>query len=393
MRVALHAQRARPARGRHRPRRRLRPDRRHHGAARAGGAGAGERPRHQQVPRRPVPARLGTGLPPRAHRRARRRRHSPLRRHPHPRGGLPRPRPQGPRQPATRWWTSPSCDCPTSPTSTTSTRSTTSPPSPCATWDAPRTSATPTSSSSPAARPPSPTSTGCAPPDSLSACWPTATRAVRSSAYAPATRCSATTLLDPDGVESPRPRADGLGLLPATTTFTAGKATHQVVGRVVESPRPPVRLRRTRTSPPTRYTWVSRPTRACRAPSAVESRSGRRVALPDGAMDADGLTLGTYLHGLFHNRAVRRSILECAARRKRRRAAAARGRRRAQRRVRQACRPRPPPPRHGPRLPRHRPRPLTAESLRLQLPCHSERTSSCHSERTSSCHSELSRGI
>ena len=38
--------------------------------------------------------------------------------------------------------------------------------------------------------------------------------------------------------------------------------------------------------------------------------------MPDGAMDEDGLTLGTYLHGLFHNRAVRRSILECAARRK-----------------------------------------------------------------------------
>ena len=29
-----------------------------------------------------------------------------------------------------------------------------------------------------------------------------------------------------------------------------------------------------------------------------------------------GLTLGTYLHGLFHNRAVRRSILEYAAKRR-----------------------------------------------------------------------------
>ena len=51
-------------------------------------------------------------------------------------------------------------------------------------------------------------------------------------------------------------------------------------------------------------------------PFVVESRSGRRVSLPDGAMDDEGLTLGTYLHGLFHNRAVRRSILECAARRR-----------------------------------------------------------------------------
>ena len=51
-------------------------------------------------------------------------------------------------------------------------------------------------------------------------------------------------------------------------------------------------------------------------PFVVESRSGQRVDLPDGALDDDGLTLGTYLHGLFHNRAVRRSILECAARRR-----------------------------------------------------------------------------
>ena len=35
--------------------------------------------------------------------------------------------------------------------------------------------------------------------------------------------------------------------------------------------------------------------------------------MPDGALDEEGLTLGTYLHGLFHNRAVRRSVLEHVA--------------------------------------------------------------------------------
>ena len=48
----------------------------------------------------------------------------------------------------------------------------------------------------------------------------------------------------------------------------------------------------------------------------METRSGGRVDLPDGTLDDQGLTLGTYLHGLFHNRAVRRSILECVAQRK-----------------------------------------------------------------------------
>ena len=38
--------------------------------------------------------------------------------------------------------------------------------------------------------------------------------------------------------------------------------------------------------------------------------------MPDGALDADGLTLGAYLHGLFHNRAGRRSILACAGARR-----------------------------------------------------------------------------
>jgi len=40
------------------------------------------------------------------------------------------------------------------------------------------------------------------------------------------------------------------------------------------------------------------------------------VELPEGALDGEGLTLGTYLHGLFHNPQVRTSILECAARRR-----------------------------------------------------------------------------
>ncbi|MCY3638738.1 MAG: cobyric acid synthase CobQ, partial [Chloroflexi bacterium] len=36
----------------------------------------------------------------------------------------------------------------------------------------------------------------------------------------------------------------------------------------------------------------------------------------DGAMDADGLTLGTYMHGLFHNHSLRHTLLTNIARRK-----------------------------------------------------------------------------
>ena len=53
-----------------------------------------------------------------------------------------------------------------------------------------------------------------------------------------------------------------------------------------------------------------------RSPFLVESRSGQQVHTPDGAMDEDGMTLGTYMHGLFHNPIVLRSILEFVATRK-----------------------------------------------------------------------------
>ena len=122
-------------------------------------------------------------------------------------------------------------------------------------------------------------------------------------------------LLDPDGVESPRPETPGLGLLRGSTTFRPHKSTHQVRGRVADARG---LLSGCEGAEVTAYeihmgvtSSVGHP-----RPFAVEFRSGREVDRPDGALDDEGLTLGTYLHGLFHNRAVRRSILECAARRR-----------------------------------------------------------------------------
>ena len=122
-------------------------------------------------------------------------------------------------------------------------------------------------------------------------------------------------LLDPDGVESPRAETTGLGLLPASTTFLKSKSTHQVIGRVVEGrgilegcPGAKITAYEIHVGA-TSHQGLSQP-------FTIESRSGQRVDLPDGALDGEGLTLGTYMHGLFHNRPVRRSILEYAARRK-----------------------------------------------------------------------------
>ena len=48
----------------------------------------------------------------------------------------------------------------------------------------------------------------------------------------------------------------------------------------------------------------------------VTERSGSAVDSPDGAIDADGITLGTYMHGLFHNHNLRHALLTNLAKRK-----------------------------------------------------------------------------
>ncbi len=124
-----------------------------------------------------------------------------------------------------------------------------------------------------------------------------------------------TELLDPEGVESSRTRTAGLGLLPASTTFLQHKATHQVRARVATGRG---LLSGCMGAELTAYEIHMGVTsgEGISHPFVLETRSGERIDQPDGAMDGDGLTLGTYMHGLFHNRAVRRSMLAWAAKRK-----------------------------------------------------------------------------
>ncbi len=124
-----------------------------------------------------------------------------------------------------------------------------------------------------------------------------------------------TELLDPDGVESPRARAEGLALLPASTTFSREKATHQVAAQVAAGHGLLSGCAGTAITAYEIHMGVTSSSGTTH-PFVIETRSGQRISLTDGALDDDGLTLGTYLHGLFHNRTVRRSILEHASRRK-----------------------------------------------------------------------------
>ncbi|KEO81794.1 cobyric acid synthase [Tumebacillus flagellatus] len=104
-------------------------------------------------------------------------------------------------------------------------------------------------------------------------------------------------LHDPDGVESVHPQVAGLGLLPLETTFLAEKKTVRNRGRLLaasfqehEVEGYEIHLGRTER----------------RAGSAfLQFESGEE----DGAVSADGRVFGTYLHGLFQNRAFTRDFL------------------------------------------------------------------------------------
>ena len=118
---------------------------------------------------------------------------------------------------------------------------------------------------------------------------------------------------DPHRVESPRAEARGMGLLPTSTTIAREKATYQTEVAVVDGHG---LLSGCQGASATAYEIHMGVTTgpASSTPFAIRRRASGRADLPDGALDEEGLTLGTYLHGLFHNRALLLSILGCAAR-------------------------------------------------------------------------------
>ncbi len=122
-------------------------------------------------------------------------------------------------------------------------------------------------------------------------------------------------LRDPERVESASPAADGLGLLDVITTFTRRKTTVRVRARV-SAPRGllaaaagteldayEIHVGRSEVGGVTR-------------PFVLLERGGVPAAEPEGAMNAAGTVVGTYLHGLFASGELRRGLLtELAARR------------------------------------------------------------------------------
>jgi adenosylcobyric acid synthase len=121
---------------------------------------------------------------------------------------------------------------------------------------------------------------------------------------------------DPEGVESEQRATDGLGLLPLTTRFEPAKRTTQVRATVasvsfIGAPASTgelngyeIHLGRTIAAP------------GAPSPFRVISRNGEPCDLPDGAISASRVTVGTMLHGIFENDWVRAALLSSLRKRK-----------------------------------------------------------------------------
>jgi len=122
-------------------------------------------------------------------------------------------------------------------------------------------------------------------------------------------------IFDPGQVESADSQAAGLALLPVRTTFFAIKSTHQVRGQVVSGKgllEGAVGLALSGYEIHMGQTSGM----AITAPFRIDERSCRPCRGTDGCLSPDGKLLGTYIHGLFHNKALRRVVVSNLAAKK-----------------------------------------------------------------------------
>ena len=115
-------------------------------------------------------------------------------------------------------------------------------------------------------------------------------------------------ILDPEHVESRQSQVAGLGLLPLKTTFAPTKTTHQIKGRVALDHG---LLHKAIGLPVVGYEIHMGQTNGngFSYPFRIEEKSRKHCDEVDGFLNTTGNILGTYIHGLFHNEGLRRSIL------------------------------------------------------------------------------------
>ncbi|MGC4000289.1 MAG: hypothetical protein QM767_23755 [Anaeromyxobacter sp.] len=112
-------------------------------------------------------------------------------------------------------------------------------------------------------------------------------------------------LLDPDGVEGQEPEVPGLGLLPVVTTFRREKTTARVLGALEPSALFAAGAARGY------EIHMGEVQRLEGAPPALRltARNGEPCDIEDGAVSPGGAVVGTLVHGLLEDDAVRAGLL------------------------------------------------------------------------------------
>jgi adenosylcobyric acid synthase len=115
---------------------------------------------------------------------------------------------------------------------------------------------------------------------------------------------------DPDRVESNEPHVRGLGLLPLRTRFAARKTTAQVRARVVAAASSFLGLAAgTEIFGYEIHMGDAVADAGAHAPFEIIARNGDPTTVSDGAIGAGGAVVGTMIHGLLDNDAVRAGLL------------------------------------------------------------------------------------
>lgn len=117
-------------------------------------------------------------------------------------------------------------------------------------------------------------------------------------------------LHDPEHTESTLDQLSGLGLLPITTTFAATKITHQVEAQVAGPLLLKISGGEAKISGYEIHMGRTNFLEEVQSAFTILTRSGETVQVADGVVSNDGQVMGTYLHGLFDNDALRRSLLD-----------------------------------------------------------------------------------
>lgn len=116
-------------------------------------------------------------------------------------------------------------------------------------------------------------------------------------------------VLDPDGVESARAEAVGLGLLDVETVMQPVKATHQVTAQLLEGGGKVAPGLAGELSGYEIHMGETTLAPSVEPFASITTRSGRAVTMQDGAVSPDGRVVGTYLHGIFGNTGFRSAFL------------------------------------------------------------------------------------